>query len=100
MVYIFILGFVIFLFNMKIKGSGTFLASFLLVFSAVAAKQTSLVKMSPVSWSTLNYIQLKPNDGLPSYGYITAFYMIMLLVLFVIILYSSKRYNFDKELKR
>lgn len=62
-----ILGFVIFLFNMKIKGSGTFLASFLLVFSAVAAKQTSLVKMSPVSWSTLNYIQLKPNDGLPSY---------------------------------
>ncbi len=39
-----ILGFVIFLFNMKIKGSGTFLASFLLVFSAVAAKQTSLVK--------------------------------------------------------
>ena len=86
--------------TMKIKGSGTFLASFLLVFSAVAAKQTSLVKMSPVSWSTLNYIQLKPNDGLPSYGYITAFYMIMLLVLFVIILYSSKRYNFDKELKR
>lgn len=95
-----VLGFVVFLFNMKIKGGGTFFASFMLVFSAVAAKQTSLVKMSPVSWSTLNYIQLKPNDGLPSYGYITAFYMIMLLVLFVIILYFSKRYNFDKELKR
>lgn len=95
-----ILGMETFLFNMKMKGSGTFLASFLLVFSAVASKQISLVNMSPISWSTLNYIQLKSNDGLPSYGYITAFYMIMLLVLFVIILFSSKKYNFDKELKK
>lgn len=94
-----VLGLVVFLFNMKIKGGGTFLASIMLVFSAVAAKQTSLVMISPISWSTLNYIQLKYNDGLPSYGYITAFYTIMLFVLFVIIMYSTKRYNFDRELK-
>lgn len=94
-----ILGLIVFLFNMKIKGGGTFFASFMLVFSAVAGKQTSLVKFSPVSWSTLNYIQLKPNDGLPNYEYISIFYIIMILLLLGIVLFFSKKYNFDKEIK-
>lgn len=95
-----ILGFVVFFFNMKVKGGGTFFASFMLVVSAVASKQTSLIKISPISWSTLNAIQLKANDNLPSYGYVMTFFVIMLLVLFAMILISTKRYNFDKELKR
>ena len=95
-----ILGFVVFLFNMKIRGSGSFLASFMLVLSAVAAKNISLLKVSPVSWSTLNHIQLKPNDRLPSYGYVTTVYVIILLILFATILFSAKRYNFDQEIKK
>jgi len=95
-----ILGFVVFFFNMKVKGGGTFFASFMLVLSAISAKQTSLIKISPISWSTLNAIQLKANDNLPSYSYVMTFFVIMLLVLIAMILISTKRYNFDKELKR
>ncbi|MBQ2980892.1 MAG: hypothetical protein IJD58_02075 [Lachnospiraceae bacterium] len=95
-----ILGFAMFLFNMKIRGGGTLLASFMVVFSAVAAKNISLTKMSPVSWSTLNYIQLQNNDRLPSYGYVATSYAVLLFVLFLMILLSIKKYNFDQEIKK
>ncbi|MBQ3865119.1 MAG: hypothetical protein II781_04705 [Clostridia bacterium] len=92
-----LLGFLVFLFNLKIKGGGTFFASLLLVFSAIAAKQPRLLKFSPVSWSTLNALHLKANDGLPHYGYVTLIYGILLLVLAGIILFSVKRTAFDRE---
>lgn len=87
-----ILGFIILLFNLKLKGSGTFAASFILVFSAIASKSISLTKYSPVTWSTLNYIQLKTNDGLPSYQYISTAYCVIIAVLVLSIYISVKRY--------
>lgn len=95
-----ILGLIMFYFNMKTKGVGTFVSSFVLVLSGAAAKRTTLVKISPISWSTLNYIHLKENDLLPSYFYITTFYIILLVVLFGMILHAIKKFNFDKEIKQ
>lgn len=95
-----ILGFAIFFFNMKHSGGGSFFASSLLVLSAVAAKQTVLLKLSPISWSTLNSIKLKPNDALPGYGYVMAVYIALMVMLFSAILFSSKRYEFVEKLKK
>ncbi len=95
-----ILGLIIFLFNMSFKGVGTFISSFVLVFSAIASKQISLVKFSPITWSTLNYLHININDKLPSYGYVSAFYICTLVILIIIILLFSKHYNIDKTLKR
>ena len=94
-----LLGFVIFLFNMKVRGGGTLLASLLLVLSAQAAKWDRLVKFSPVSWSTLNYIHLKPKDGLPAYGYVVAVYAGLAVVLLTLLLWTVRSYNFDREIK-
>lgn len=87
-----ILGYVIFLFNLNIKGSGTFVASFILVFSAIASKQIFLTKYSPIAWSTMNYIQLKSNDGLPTYNYVCIVYFITITALIACIFISSKRF--------
>lgn len=92
-----ILGLVIFLFNLKLKGSGTFVASFILVFSAIASKSVTLTKYSPITWSTLNYIQLKSNDGLPSYQYVSTVYCIAILALIGCILISTRKYNIDND---
>lgn len=94
-----ILGLIIFLFNMRFKGIGTFMASFILVFSAIASKRISLIKVSPITWSTLNYIHLSRNDKLPNYGYISISYVCILVLLLIIILCISKNYNFDKDFK-
>ena len=94
-----ILGLTVFLFNLRIKGVGTFLASFMLVFSAAAAKQTSLVAFSPVSFSTLNMIKLKPKENLPGYSYVVLLYAILIFILIAMILFVSKRYDFDREIK-
>ncbi len=94
-----ILGFVIFLFNMKVRGGGTLLASLLLVLSAQAAKWTKLLKFSPISWSTMNTIHLKPKDGLPAYGYVVAVYAGLAVVLLTLLLWTVRSYNFDREIK-
>ena len=94
-----ILGFIIFLFNMKVRGGGTLLAALMVVLSGEAAKRGFLVKFSPVSWSTLNYFHLKPYDKLPSYPYVTAVYIGLVIVLLVMLLYFVRSYNFDKEIK-
>mgnify|MGYP000178248066 CR=1 FL=1 len=95
-----VLGLIIFLFNMIFKGVGTFISSFILVFSAIASKQISLVKFSPVTWSTLNYIHIIKNDGLPNYRYITVGYIGISFVLLILILFVSKKYNYDKDFKK
>lgn len=95
-----ILGLIIFLFNMSFKGVGTFISSFVLVFSAIASKELSLVKFSPITWSTLNYLHIHINDKLPNYGYVSAFYAVSIFILIIVIILFSKYYNIDKALKR
>ncbi len=90
-----ILGFVMFLFNLNLKGSGTFAASFILVFSAIASKNILLTKYSPITWSTMNYIQLKSNDGLPCYSYVVTVYFITITALIGCIFISSKKFQFN-----
>lgn len=90
-----ILGLLIFAFNMRIRGSGIFASAFLLVFCAIAAKESTFLKMAPITWSTLNYIQLKYHDGLPEYGYVSTAYTVILILEVLIILLLLKRYNFD-----
>ncbi len=95
-----ILGLIIFLFNMIFKGFGTFISSIVLVFSAIASKELSLVKYSPVTWSTLNYLHIHINDNFPSYGYIGVFYSVSIFLLILAIVLVSKNYDIDKALKR
>ena len=95
-----ILGLVIFLANTKLKGIGTFFAAFLLVFSALASKQPSMVKYSPITWSTLNYIHLTQNDLFPSYGYITVSYILLFAVLLLVMLVIARRYSFEEAFRK
>lgn len=95
-----LLGLVIFLANTKLKGFGTFFAGFLLVFSAIASKQTALAKFSPITWSTLNYIHLAPNDRLPSYGYITISYILLAAALTAVMLITARKYNFEDAFRK
>jgi hypothetical protein len=95
-----LLGLIIFLANTKLKGIGTFLAAFLLVFSALASKQTALAKYSPITWSTLNYIHLTPNDMLPSYGYITVSYILLTVILLTVMIFAAKKYNFEDAFRK
>lgn len=94
-----ILGMTIFLFNMMFKGSGTFVSSFILVFSAIASKDISLTRYSPVTWSTLNYIHLHRNDNLPDYSYVISYYSVVVMLLITAILLFSRKYNYDKDFK-
>ena len=94
-----ILGLLMFFLNMRIRGTGSFVASCLLVFSAVAAKQTNFLPFSPVSWSTLNAIHLSKRDGKPGYGYVCMVYATITIALLLIILLTAKKNNFDQEQK-
>ena len=94
-----ILGLITFFLNMRIRGTGSFAASCLLVFSAVAAKDTKFLPFSPISWSTLNSLHLSERDRKPAYGYVCSVYTVIAVALFLIILLTVKKHNFDQEMK-
>lgn len=92
-----LLGLSSFLFNMAFKGSGPFAASFLLVLSAAAAKNLPVIKYSPVSWSTLNYIHIAKNDFFPEYSYVKSTYIMLITFLCIIILVAFRKFNVDNK---
>lgn len=94
-----ILGLIIYDFNILFQSNivGLFAAGFLILFTAVVDGIQQLIWYSPVSWSSLNNIDVAKTTGLPGIYFVLFVYIGAILALLIAgaVLSRSRRFTFE-----
>ncbi len=95
------IGLIIFLLNLvsQTKALGLFTASAVVVLSALVTNglRVNLVMYSPVSWNTLDMIDVGGTTIYPSFTYCITFYIISLVILTALILILGRKKSLDNK---
>ena len=70
---------------------GVFTSSFLLIFSAAVYRRPIVQWFSPLSWTSLDFIDIGRTTSYPTYTYIMCMYLGMILVLSILAVVINKR---------
>ncbi len=94
-----ILGLIIYDLNIMFQSNvvGLFVAGFLILFTAVVDGVQQFIWYSPVSWSSLNNIDVAKTTSLPDLIFVLTMYSIAIIVLFIMgaLLSRSRRFSFE-----
>lgn len=94
-----LIGLVVYTFNLvsQIKYLGCIAGSVIIIYSSFAAAfgTKKLLYFSPVSWNTLNNIDVGKLTNNPSFIYCMSVYLISILILIAVILFISKKRAID-----
>ena len=94
-----ILGLIIFDLNIAFKSNavGLLVSGFLIFFTAVVDEVQQLMWLSPVTWSSLNSIDVAKTSSLPGFYFVLSMYSGAIVVLFIAgaLLSKSRRFSFE-----
>lgn len=88
-----IIGLIVYVMNVltRTQMAGTLMAGFLILMSVVADIRSQLTFLSPISWNSLNKIDVAHTTSFPGIGFVLLVYSIMISVLIIMAVFLGKR---------
>lgn len=92
-------GLIIYVFNIitGTKFIGVCVASFFIIFTAVADGKSMITRVSPMSWNSLNNIDIGGMTEYPGIVYVLTLYIVMIVVLSVIAVAAGRKISINSS---
>lgn len=87
------IGLIIYFFNSitKIKILGVVIAAFWILFTAIADNNAKMIWISPITWNSINNIDVAGATAYPSYSFVFSMYGITIIVLMILSIMASRK---------